>query len=115
MTEPTTATTAEQIAAVRQQIAAACARAGRPTDSVTLIAVSKTHPAPALIEAAAAGIRHFGENRVEEAAKIALLAEAPSPSPSPRGRVYTNVPKSSAPSGDGLSPNDWGEPERGGI
>lgn len=37
---------------------------------MTLIAVSKTHPATAVIDAAAAGLRHFGENRVEEAAKM---------------------------------------------
>ena len=34
---------------------------------MTLIAVSKTHPAAAVLEAAAAGVQHFGENRVEEA------------------------------------------------
>jgi len=52
---------------VRASIAAAAQRAGRDPASVTLIAVSKTHPAPALLEAAAAGVQHFGENRVEEA------------------------------------------------
>ncbi len=50
---------------------AACARAGRAPESVTLLAVSKTHP-PAAIEAAvAAGLRHFGESKIQEArAKI---------------------------------------------
>lgn len=65
-----TGTIGERVKAVRATIAAACVRASRPAESVTLIAVSKTHPAPLLIEAAAAGIRHFGENRIEEAAKI---------------------------------------------
>jgi pyridoxal phosphate enzyme (YggS family) len=51
---------------VRGRIAEACARAGRSVDSVTLIAVSKTHPAAAVLEAVAAGVQHFGENRVEE-------------------------------------------------
>lgn len=57
----------EQVQAVEARIAAACARAGRPRESVTLIAISKTHPAEAVLEAVAAGVRHFGENRVEEA------------------------------------------------
>lgn len=52
---------------VRSSIAAACGRAGRDPSSVTLIVVSKTHPPAALLEAAAAGVQHFGENRVEEA------------------------------------------------
>ncbi|MDZ4767809.1 MAG: YggS family pyridoxal phosphate-dependent enzyme [Chloroflexota bacterium] len=59
-------TIADNIARVRDQIAAACARAGRSPDQVTLIAVSKTHPADDLMAAAAAGVQHFGENRVEE-------------------------------------------------
>ncbi len=60
-------TIAENVDRVREQIAAACARAGRDPASVTLVAVSKTHPALAVDEAAAAGLQHFGENRVEEA------------------------------------------------
>ncbi len=66
---------AEHVTAVREQIAAACQRANRLPDAVTLIAVSKTHPAPLLLEAAASGIRHFGENRVEEAGKIHAVAQ----------------------------------------
>src|SRR5215510_3140973 len=60
-------TIAENIQTVRQRIEAACIKSGRKPDDVTLIAVSKTHPAEAVIEAAAAGVQHFGENRVEEA------------------------------------------------
>lgn len=52
---------------VRDSIAAACARAGRDPSAVTLIAVSKTHPAALILEAAEQGVQHFGENRVEEA------------------------------------------------
>lgn len=52
---------------VRDTIAVACARVGRDPSQVTLVAVSKTHPASAVLEAAAAGVQHFGENRVEEA------------------------------------------------
>ena len=52
---------------VKQRIAAACAAAQRPVQSVTLLAVSKTFGADALREAAAAGQRAFGENYVQEA------------------------------------------------
>ena len=58
---------AANIAAVRQRIEAAAREAGRPWDSVTLVAVSKTHPAASVREALAAGHRAFGENRVQEA------------------------------------------------
>lgn len=51
---------------VRERIAAAALNAGRPADEITLIGVSKTHPAEAVREAFAAGLRHFGENRVQE-------------------------------------------------
>lgn len=61
------------LATVRAQIAAACASAGRPAESVQLLAVSKTHPADVVRVAHAAGQRAFGENRVQE-----LLAKADS-------------------------------------
>src|SRR5437016_10572284 len=51
---------------IQERIAGAAARAGRRAEEVTLIAVSKTHPATAIREAYEAGIRHFGENRVQE-------------------------------------------------
>ncbi len=51
---------------VRAEIAAACARAGRPTSAVTLVAVSKGQPSSTLRAAYAAGQRHFGENYVDE-------------------------------------------------
>ncbi len=60
-------TITENIQGVRQSITDACARAGRDPNAVTLIAVSKTSPVEAVLEAAAAGAQHFGENRVEEA------------------------------------------------
>jgi hypothetical protein len=57
----------ERFAAVRGRIDAAARRAGRDASDVLLIAVTKTH-GPEVVEAAyAAGLRHFGENRVEEA------------------------------------------------
>jgi pyridoxal phosphate enzyme (YggS family) len=58
---------AERVAAVRERIARAAERAGRPANSVTLVAVSKTHPPEAVREAFSAGVRDFGENRVQEA------------------------------------------------
>jgi pyridoxal phosphate enzyme (YggS family) len=51
---------------IQERIAQAAARAGRSAEAVTLIGVSKTHPASAIREAYEAGIRHFGENRVQE-------------------------------------------------
>ncbi len=65
---------------VRARIDAAARRAGHAPEEVTLVAVSKTHPAALVREAAAAaGLSDFGENRVQEAeAKIAdLKSEAP--------------------------------------
>ncbi|QMV18328.1 YggS family pyridoxal phosphate-dependent enzyme [Granulicella sp. 5B5] len=52
---------------VRNEVADACARAGRRSAEVALMAVSKVHPAEALLEAYEAGQRLFGENRVQEA------------------------------------------------
>ena len=66
---------ADRVAAVRDRIARAAARARRRPEDVTLVAVSKTHPADAVREAFAAGVRDFGENKVQEAEpKIAELS-----------------------------------------
>jgi PLP dependent protein len=51
---------------VRESIARAAERAGRPAGEVTLVAVSKTFPAEAIRAAFEAGLRDFGENRVQE-------------------------------------------------
>jgi PLP dependent protein len=56
----------ENLLRIQERIATAAARAGRRAEEITLIAVSKTHPASAIREAYEAGIRHFGENRVQE-------------------------------------------------
>jgi PLP dependent protein len=58
---------AARVAAVRERIARAATRASRPAGEITLVAVSKTHPAEAVRDAFAAGLRHFGENKVQEA------------------------------------------------
>ena len=55
------------LAAVKARIAAAAREAGREPTEVTLVAVTKTHPAAAIGPAIAAGQRVFGENRVQEA------------------------------------------------
>ena len=62
----------ENLDQVRETIDAACIRAGRRPEEVTLIAVSKTKPVPMLEEAYAAGTRDFGENKVQE-----ILAKKP--------------------------------------
>ena len=65
------------VARVRQQIATSCRRVGRDADEVLLLAVSKSQSPAAVSGAVAAGLRHFGENRVEEAAgKIPALRNA---------------------------------------
>ncbi len=70
-------TAAARLAHVHDTIAAAAADARRPAGDVTLIAVSKTRDADAIVPLIAAGQRHFGENRVQEAAvKWPALREA---------------------------------------
>ena len=63
---------------VSRRLRAAAARSGRNPDDILLVAVSKTFPADAVREAAAAGQRHFGENRVQEGLdKIGALPDLP--------------------------------------
>jgi hypothetical protein len=65
------------LTAVQERIRAACDRAARPSDSVTLIAVSKSQPVEAVLAAARAGVGDFGENYVREGlAKLAALRAA---------------------------------------
>lgn len=70
----------ENIAMVRQRISATARRAGRNPEEITLMAVSKTQPPEKINSAYEAGIRSFGENRVQEfAAKreaLTLLGDA---------------------------------------
>lgn len=58
---------ATRLEEVRERVAHACKVAGREVDEVTLVAVSKTHPAEAIEPLLEAGQRVFGENRVQEA------------------------------------------------
>lgn len=65
---------ADRLTIVHEAIAAAAARAGRDVGDVQLVAVSKTQPPEAVLEALDAGQTIFGENRVQEAkAKMPLL------------------------------------------
>ncbi|NRD43734.1 YggS family pyridoxal phosphate-dependent enzyme [Corallococcus exiguus] len=57
---------ADSLARVRERVAKACASAGRPESSVTLVAVSKLKPSALIREAYAAGQRDFGENYAQE-------------------------------------------------
>jgi pyridoxal phosphate enzyme (YggS family) len=67
---------AENVAIIRERIAGAAARVGRSAESITLMAVSKTVEPERIKQAYAAGIRIFGENRVQEfAEKAAALAD----------------------------------------
>jgi PLP dependent protein len=56
----------ENLERVQERIAAAARKAGRRVEEITLIGVSKTHPADSIRSAYDAGLRHFGENRVQE-------------------------------------------------
>jgi PLP dependent protein len=56
----------ENLLRIQERIAKAAERAGRRAEEITLIGVSKTHPVSAIREAYEAGVRHFGENRVQE-------------------------------------------------
>lgn len=71
---------ADNLSRVRADLAAAVTAAGRDPESITLVAVSKTWPASDVAEAAAAGQRIFGENKVQE-----LLAKIPE---SPAGLAW---------------------------
>ncbi|NJO56237.1 MAG: YggS family pyridoxal phosphate-dependent enzyme [Rhodospirillales bacterium] len=69
----------ERLTAVRRTIANAAVAAGRDPESVTLVAVSKTHPGDVVRQALLAGQKVFGENRIQEAEEKwpALRAEFP--------------------------------------
>jgi pyridoxal phosphate enzyme (YggS family) len=69
---------AHRLTGVREQIANAASRAGRPPSSVRLVAVSKTFPLEAVRQAAATGQVDFGENKVQEGqAKIVAAGSLP--------------------------------------
>ena len=57
---------ANRLREVRDRIERACARAGRSPEQITVIAVTKVFPSDAILEAHSLGLRHFGENYVQE-------------------------------------------------
>lgn len=78
MTDDRKTQLAENLARVEERISAACARAGRPRDEVTLIVVTKTYPASDVRLLAELGVRQVAENRDQEAApKAAECADLP--------------------------------------
>ena len=76
-------TIADNVDLVRERIARAAARVGRSPDSVTLMAVGKTVELERIRQAAEAGIRVFGENRVQEFAE-----KFPDPATRPEGEWH---------------------------
>lgn len=82
----------ESLTRVQQRMAEAALRANRAPEDVHLVAVSKTFPAEAVIEAIAAGQRDFGENRVEDALpKKAAVARACDPGGDVRWHLIGHV------------------------
>jgi pyridoxal phosphate enzyme (YggS family) len=59
---------AQNLRQLEEEISTAALRVGRKPEEITLIGVSKTQPVDAIAEAVRAGVRHIGENRVQEAA-----------------------------------------------
>jgi pyridoxal phosphate enzyme (YggS family) len=87
-------TVAERIEEVRARINAACLRGGRSAEDITLIAVTKGFAAEAIREACEAGIKHFGENRVQEAQeKAPALADLRDVTRHMIGHLQTNKVK----------------------
>ena len=67
---------AANLARLNEQIASVAIRCGRRPEEITLVGVSKTHPAEVVVDAIRAGLRHVGENRVQEAApKLATVRQ----------------------------------------
>ena len=82
---------AENIAQIRERIAAAARRALRNPDEMTLMGVSKTFPVASIREAHAAGLRVFGENRVQEfATKVDVVRDLPDAKWHLIGHLQTN-------------------------
>jgi pyridoxal phosphate enzyme (YggS family) len=81
----------ENVATVRERIAKAARRSGRNAESIILMAVTKTQPPERIREAYDAGLRVFGENRVQEfAAKIEALRDLKSAEWHMIGHLQTN-------------------------
>ena len=90
--DPPAVDVAANLAAVKAEVQDAARAAGRAADEITLIAVSKGHPASRILPALAAGHTTFGENRVQEANEKwpALRAEWPGAALHYIGALQTN-------------------------
>ena len=67
---------ADNLYRVQERIGAAARRSGRDPAEVTLLAVTKTHSPATILDAYELGLRHFGENRVEEASEKILAVRS---------------------------------------
>jgi pyridoxal phosphate enzyme (YggS family) len=87
---------AENLRRIRERVTAACERAGRSPDEVTIVGVSKTFPPEAIAEACRAGLTDIGENRVQEALQKIPLVESQGLRPRWHlvGHLQTNKAKS---------------------
>jgi len=83
-----TAVLKENLDRIETQMAAACREAGRPRGEVALMAVSKMHPASAIIAAEGLGVRLFGENRVQEFQEKSALLSLPHGKPGQAGAEF---------------------------
>ncbi len=87
-------TVAANLEVVRERIARAAERSGRTAQAVTLVAVTKSVPVSRIKEAQAAGVSHFGENRVQEAeAKYAVRPPISGPGPACAPAIASEGPE----------------------
>jgi pyridoxal phosphate enzyme (YggS family) len=87
---------ASRLAHVRDRMALACARAGRPAGEVTLLPVSKTFGGDAVRAARALGLTRFGENKTQEIARKSQELDDPELSWVMIGHLQTNKAKEAA-------------------
>ncbi len=85
---------AKQIATIQARIAAAAIRAGRSPAEITLIAVTKTHPANRIAHVLSAGVLDLGENRVQEAEE--KHGDFSSTTPPPRWHLIGHLQRNKA-------------------
>ena len=97
----------ENVACVRERLSAAACRAGRNPADITLMAVSKTFSVEHIREAYAAGLRVFGENRVQEfASKAPALSDLRDVEWHLIGHLQTNKAAKAADLFDAIDPVD---------
>lgn len=83
----------DKLRLINDRIDAACRRSGRPADSVALMAVTKNHDAETVAAAYKAGLRLFGENRIQEAASKFPSSDYPDARPHLIGSLQRNKVK----------------------